>query len=1053
MRLVAAPIQGCAGRTDSCTVSRRSGAFVFGENPPSFSKRFVPETIGPGSVSTLEFTITNGTPRGIRGLRFADKLPPGVVIANPANAVSACGGNLSAPAGGNIIELEDGSVPGNGACTITVDVTSDEIGIHTNVSEDLISDAGNSGTATADLSVVEELPGFRTTFEPATVNLGGRSRLTFTIDNTLNEGGRTFLTFTDVLPPGIAIADPPNVTTTCPSSNVTATPGSSTISVTPAFPPQGGLGGAIDAFSACTISLDVVGTAVGLHHNFTGELTSATSTGQPITSSGRASATLRVTTAEISIAKSFTDDPAPPGGVTTLQFTITNRSREERVENIGFTDDLEAMLPGAVSVSPDQNGICGPFSVLQGTSTLKLGGGSLEPGESCSFAVQIQIPLEARSGAYPNATSVVLADVGSRSVEGSPATDILFIEPRPTLEKEFIDDPATPGSRVTLEFRITNTSPTATAENVSFFDELPSVLQTVADLPDSGFCGPSSLIQFTPAMNPPMLAFQPARIAVSGITLSPRETCSFRVILNVEQSASAGIHNNTTSPITALIDDVTVTGRPASNDLVIVGGPQLTKEFLDGTVMPGERARMRFTLSLPPEAPEPAANIRFDDNLDAFIPGATAVIPPGVDICGPGSIIRGESVLEFRGGTLRPGEICSFDVLVSIPDEAPLGLAANTTSPVVADVGGLSTSSAPASATLVVSTLTFEKEFEAGAVVPGDKTELRFTIGNDGPVAATNVAFDDVLGDTLDGLMAEGLPLNNICGDGSLTGSLEGSVIAFSTPRIGAGSACEFVVSVIVPEDAPDGFYVNSTSPLMATIGGNTFALPPATATLEVRRTVLELRKQFTTNPVEQGGETSLEFTLTNSHPSQRITAIAFTDSLPPGLRATGGTQNNLCGAGSSISGTTTITFTGGVLDAGASCTFSVPITVGSGVIPGVLENLTSEATGDLSGLNVRGDPARAELRVDRLSLPLVALSPVYRGSSVLIRWTGTPDRRVCVEWSEDLEIWTEVVQPPLLTGAGVNFWTDTGPPETPSRPNAVRQRFYRVFEKPVPGE
>ncbi len=151
----------------------------------TLSKSFVPATIGPGSVTTLEFTISNpGVAVG--NLAFTDALPAGVSIATPANTTSTCGGTLSAPNGGPAISLSGGGVAAAGSCTITVDVTGGTVGVHTNLTGDLTADAGNSGTATDDLTVDAGLPGFTKSFAPSTVPFGGRSTLTFTIDNSAN---------------------------------------------------------------------------------------------------------------------------------------------------------------------------------------------------------------------------------------------------------------------------------------------------------------------------------------------------------------------------------------------------------------------------------------------------------------------------------------------------------------------------------------------------------------------------------------------------------------------------------------------------------------------------------------------------------------------------------------------------------------------------------------------------------------------------------------------------------------------------------------------------
>ena len=77
---------------------------------PAFSKVFTPDTIGPGSVSTLTFLITNDSGSAVTDLAFTDVLPtvPGDVdIADPANASTTCdlgvSGSLTAPDGGGAL--------------------------------------------------------------------------------------------------------------------------------------------------------------------------------------------------------------------------------------------------------------------------------------------------------------------------------------------------------------------------------------------------------------------------------------------------------------------------------------------------------------------------------------------------------------------------------------------------------------------------------------------------------------------------------------------------------------------------------------------------------------------------------------------------------------------------------------------------------------------------------------------------------------------------------------------------------------------------------------
>ena len=97
-------------------------AAAAGQSPvPAFTKSFAPDTIGPGSVSTLSFTVANGAATVVEDLAFTDNLPAGVTIATPANAsASGCRSIdepvLSAPDGGTTISFSDGSVGAGSTC-------------------------------------------------------------------------------------------------------------------------------------------------------------------------------------------------------------------------------------------------------------------------------------------------------------------------------------------------------------------------------------------------------------------------------------------------------------------------------------------------------------------------------------------------------------------------------------------------------------------------------------------------------------------------------------------------------------------------------------------------------------------------------------------------------------------------------------------------------------------------------------------------------------------------------------------------------------------------
>jgi hypothetical protein len=134
------------------------------------------------------------------------------------------------------------------------------------------------------------------------------------------------------------------------------------------------------------------------------------------------------------------------------------------------------------------------------------------------------------------------------------------------------------------------------------------------------------------------------------------------------------------------------------------------------------------------------------------------------------------------------------------------------------------------------------------------------------------------------------------------------------------------------------------------------------------------LTKAFTPDRVPPSGSVTLAFTIENLDPNGSVAAdIGFSDDLGaalPGLVATGLPASNVCGPGSQIAGTAVLTFTGGSVAAGASCTFSVTLTVPVAAAPGDHVNTTSSLTALLEGREFVGTPATSTLTVPPVPVP-----------------------------------------------------------------------------------
>ena len=118
--------------------------------PPTLAKEFGPATIDAGGISTLVITLSNPTASvATLSAPFTDNLPAGLVIANPTNASTDCGGGITvdATAGGTAVTLPMGrTIPATSACTVTVDVRAATAGSYLNTlpAGALQTDQGNN---------------------------------------------------------------------------------------------------------------------------------------------------------------------------------------------------------------------------------------------------------------------------------------------------------------------------------------------------------------------------------------------------------------------------------------------------------------------------------------------------------------------------------------------------------------------------------------------------------------------------------------------------------------------------------------------------------------------------------------------------------------------------------------------------------------------------------------------------------------------------------------------------------------------------------------------
>ena len=315
-------------------------------------------------------------------------------------------------------------------------------------------------------------PSLSKTFSPEQISVGATSTLEFVLENPNLVNVLTGVTFRDELPAGMTVVSGSFVNN-CSIGSSWGLDGTDpdVLEFT---------GGTLAANSTCTLTVDVISTAIGDNLNLS----------DPIDSRETYPGNTTQDTLEVlpppalpSIQKLF--DPNPlltPSGSTKLTFRITNNDPDLDIESVAFTDVLP--LVGSVQMIPDDdpfayttNGNCGgshSFTWDSGTSTLTFDDGEISAGAVCELYVDVKVPGVDVSGGevlFPNETSTVSHIFNDIQYEGNTASATLLVDnpiPGISILKQvgLTDDPegvwftnliVTPGTRIYYYIIVENT--------------------------------------------------------------------------------------------------------------------------------------------------------------------------------------------------------------------------------------------------------------------------------------------------------------------------------------------------------------------------------------------------------------------------------------------------------------------------------------------------------------------------------------------------------------------------------------------------------------------
>ena len=261
---------------------------------------------------------------------------------------------------------------------------------------------------------------------------------------------------------------------------------------------------------------------------------------------------------------------------------------------------------------------------------------------------------------------------------------------------------------------------------------------------------------------------------------------------------------------------------------------------------------------------------------------------------------------------------------------------------------------------------TLSKAFSVSPIPVNGTSRLTFTFSNSqaGYEPLTNVRITDTLPS---GLQVANPPNSNITGAGctgvTFNPTAGATTLNYIANNMAANATCTAYVDVTATRA---GQFDNVSDYISASeSGANKTSTGYGTASLTAIAPPT-IAKQYSASPIFVGNTTVLTYTITNPNPSTTLNGIAFTDSLPAGV-SVATTSSSTCGGTLSTTNPSSISFTGGSLAGGASCTFTVTVTGNSA---GTYTHTTSNITSTNGGT---GNTATATVEV-RNQTPRISL-------------------------------------------------------------------------------
>jgi LPXTG-site transpeptidase (sortase) family protein len=908
------------GGTNQATV------FAQATTPVQINGIFNPDTIYPSQVSRLTINVYNPNTYEVSDLTWTNTLPDDLTIVDPANPlITGCGGasTLTAVPGTNTISLSGATTTGTddpvnpGICSVTVSITSFEVGNHTNIilttdgsyTINGVPDNNFENDANITLLVLPMAsPGITKSFT-SPINEGEISQLEINIRNNDPNVTLTGVELQDTFPAGLSLSDPLTTSlSNCGSGTLDPILiGDTEINLT---------GATIGVGSTCRIRVNVEATGTGTYTNTItpGDLT----TDQQVTIPGNVNANLVVKNVELD--KSFSPTNFQVGGTSTVRITITNPNTVDDLTNVTFTDNLPAGLTVQSGSGAFTGTDCTGTVDTSVSTRIRLTNGTIPAGGSCVLSGVVTASVAAN---YPNTVSCsdMSFDGGTAGCQQASAT--LRVYPNTlglSATKSFSPANIPPGTPTTLTIRVTAPGDTALS-NFLLTDNLPANV-LISDPPNAtqnSNCGPGTLTANAGE----------SVIQLSDGSIPAGRTCVLRVAVT---SSEYGPHTNTI--LTTDISNTENRNIPANvSGTFTVRDISVIKNF-DSSLI-GYDGYTTLTITLINNYSIPITDLEFSDTLGGTLTDGLIIATPSnlTTTCnGTVTAVEGTQEISLSDGSLPANLTCtiSFDVQGKSSTNPPPGTTYTNTIE-IGDVTGLINGSTvtqnwfTASDSVTVGTPEFRinKKFDPILVTGDVASTMTISLFNPLSSALTNISFTDSL--PVNMLLAVPAdPTVGTCG-GTITPAPDRMSFAYTGGTLPGNGSCKLTIKAMMEVT---GNRINTIPQYAATTTQGATNSEPTSATLTNLSSV-GITKRFSPNPVTPGSTSQLTLTIEKIGIGIGLTGLGLVDTLPDGLTISGSpAPTNTCGGTlDSPVGGTAITLTNGALPIGTdTCTIIVSI-------------------------------------------------------------------------------------------------------------------------------